>query len=91
MVLADQDLAGYAPVYDRIARALAEDEESLGLVVGVVPVTRTAVLLFAVTHDIVLADPDSALAAVYRGDSDADPWPQFRSLLHDQTDAVEPG
>ena len=88
VVLADQDLAGYSPVYDRIARALAEDEQSLRLVVGVVPVTRSAVLLFAVTHDIVLAEPDSDLAAVYRGDSDADPWPGFRSLLHDRADAI---
>ncbi len=88
VVLADQDLAGYCPVYDRIARALAEDHESLAVGVGVVPVTRAAVLLLAVTHDMVLSEPDTALAAVYRGESGADPWPGFRSLLHARADDI---
>jgi len=42
---------------------------------------RLPVLFLAATHDLVLDEPDSDLAAIYRGGSDADPWPAFRELV----------
>jgi hypothetical protein len=82
--LADQDFAGYSPTYERIARAIADDPDSLGLLLDAAPTGRTPILALAAVHDIVLGDPQTALAAVYAGRSDADPWPAFRSLLHDR-------
>ncbi len=80
--LAHDDLVGYCPTYERIAEALADDPASLELLLDAAPVGRTPVLSFAATHDLVLAEPDSELAAVYRGESAADPWPLYRALLH---------
>src|SRR5690349_10006072 len=87
-VLAADDLAGYCPIYERIALAMADDPASLVLLLDGAPVGRTPVLAFAATHDLVLSDPDSPLAQIYAGRSSADPWPPFRALLHDRTDEV---
>jgi hypothetical protein len=88
LLLADQDFAGYSPVYDRIARALAEDPASLGVLLGIAPVNRTPVLALAATRHIVLAEPSSLLARIHAGTSDADPWPPFRDLLHERQEEV---
>ena len=87
-LLADGDFAGYCPAYDRIARALADEDDALGLLIGLVPVNRTPVLSLAATHDLVLADPGGELAAIYRGDLERDPWPAFRALLYHHTDQI---
>jgi hypothetical protein len=84
-VLADDDFAGYSPVYERIARAIADDPESLALLVDVAPTGRAPVLFLAATHDLVLAGLGGQLGAIYAGSSDADPWPPFRELLHTRT------
>jgi len=82
LVLADEDFAGYCPIYERISRSLAEDPEILSLITEHRPgSTRTAVLAFGATHDLVLRDPNSELAAIFRGESDDDPWPPFRALV----------
>lgn len=81
LVLADHDFAGYSPVYERVARALADDPEALGLLLDGAPARRAAVLALAAVHDVVLGEPDSELARIYRGELDADPWPPFRALL----------
>ena len=81
LVLADDDFAGYSPIYERIARALADDDESLALLAGTAPVGRIPVLALAAVHDIVLSEPESPLAAIYAGRVGADPWPPFRELL----------
>ncbi len=86
--LADDDFAGYCPIYDRIARAIADDEASLALLLDAAPVGRTPVLALAAVHDLVLADPGGDLATIYDGRSAADPWPAFRRLLHGQAPAV---
>ncbi|HEY6532024.1 MAG TPA: DUF2332 domain-containing protein [Acidimicrobiales bacterium] len=80
--LASEDFAGYCPIYERIARCIADDEASLSLLFEVAPTGRTPILALAAVHDRVLSEPSSALAAVYAGRSDADPWPLFRQLLH---------
>ena len=79
--LADTDYAGYSPTYERIARALAAEPDTLALLAGVAPTGRTPVLSFAAVHDIVLAEPDQPLAAIYAGDRREDPWPAYRALL----------
>ena len=81
LVLADDDFAGYSPIYERIARALADDDESLALLAGTAPVGRIPVLALAAVHDIVLSEPESPLAAIYAGRVGTDPWPPFRELL----------
>jgi hypothetical protein len=86
--LAADDFAGYCPIYERIALEIADDEASLSLLFEVAPVGRTPILALAAVHDLVLRDPSSPLAAVYAGRSDADAWPLFRQLLHDDRSAV---
>jgi hypothetical protein len=89
LVLAEQDFAGYCPIYEHIARSIAEDDEILSLITEHRPgSTRTAVLAFGATHDLVLRDPDSELAAIYRGESDDDPWPLFRTLVVDHASEI---
>ncbi|MCD9623545.1 DUF2332 domain-containing protein [Rhabdothermincola salaria] len=87
-LLADQDFTGYCPVYDRVARAIADDPASLRRLLGPAPVNRTPVLALAAIHHLVLAEPMSPLAAIYRGADDADPWPLVRDLLHERSDEV---
>src|SRR5690606_20732443 len=87
-LLADQDFAGYCTAYDRVARAVATDPASLQLLLWPAPVNRTPILALAAIHHLVLADPSSPLAAIYRGDDDADPWPLVRDLLHERADEV---
>jgi hypothetical protein len=85
IVLADDDFAGYSPIYERIARELADDDDALALLAGTAPVGRTPVLALAAVHDIVLAEPDGPLAAIYAGRVVTDPWPPFRELLLDRS------
>ena len=86
--LAADDFAGYCPIYERVARAIAEDDASLALLLDAAPVGRTPVLFLAAVHDLVLGDPDSTLAHIYAGRSAADPWPPFRELLHRRTPEI---
>lgn len=86
-LFADHDFADYCPIYERIARSLTGDPEALDRLLGVVPVNRTPVLSLAATHFLVLGDPDSELASIYRGSPD-DPWPPFRALLMERTDEI---
>ena len=81
-IVADQDFAGYCPIYERIARAMADDPATCTLVLDDRPRTgRTPVLFFAATHDLILRNPHSDLAGIYLGET-GDPWPEFRSLVH---------
>ncbi len=89
LVLAEQDFAGYCPIYERIARSIAMDDGILALITEHRPgSTRTAVLALGAAHDLVLRDPDSELAAIYRGERDDDPWPLFRTLVVDHAPAI---
>lgn len=89
LVLAEQDFAGYCPIYEHIARSIAEDDEILSLITEHRPgSTRTAVLALGATHDLVLRDPDSELAAIYSGEHDDDPWPLFRTLVVDHASEI---
>jgi hypothetical protein len=89
LVLADQDFSDYCPIYERIARSLAQDPEILSLITEHRPgSTRTAVLALGATHDHVLRYPSSELAAIYRGESNDDPWPAFRALMIENAPAI---
>jgi len=87
-LLADQDFAGYSPVYDRVARAIATDPDTLELLLGIVPVNRTPVLSLAATRYLALGEPSSPLGRIHTGTSADDPWPALRDLLHGRTNEV---
>jgi hypothetical protein len=89
--LADAEFDGYCDLYARIARALAAERELLERIVDVAPRPKILpVLLNAAVHFLVLGEPDSELAACYRGDPGApeDPWPPYRALLVERFDEL---
>jgi hypothetical protein len=90
--LADNDFAGYSPVYEQLARSIAGDSQLLDFVDSSAHPNarrgRVPVLFFAATHDQVLANPESKIAAVYRGDSGDDPMPPFLELVDQQRDEI---
>ncbi|WP_334143236.1 DUF2332 domain-containing protein [Rhabdothermincola sp.] len=84
VALADGNFRGYSPTYERIARAWAEDPDLLTTTLELrpegMPVSMLPISLLAVVHELVLREPDLALAAIYRGE-EQDPWPAFRDLV----------
>ncbi len=90
--LADNDFAGYSPVYEQLARSIASDTQLLEFIDSSAHPNarrgRVPVLFFAATHDQVLANPESKIAALYRGESDDDPMPPFVELIDQQRDAI---
>ena len=89
--LAEAEFDGYCDLYARLARATADDPALLASIATMAPAAKVLpVLLFAAVHHLVLAEPDSALAACYRGDDGAtsDPWPAYRSLVADRFDEL---
>jgi len=85
---ADLELRDHAPLYDRIARALADDGAMLERILDAAPREKlVAVLLFAVVRHLVLADPSHPLTCAYEtGKGDA--WPLFRTVLDERFDEV---
>jgi hypothetical protein len=77
---ADTSCRGYSPLYDRICRAAARDEEVLDLVRAAPEESHIPNVLLAAVHYLLLSGLDHPLAAVYAGASDADPWPGFREI-----------
>ena len=72
--LAEAEFDGYCDLYARLARATADDPALLASIATMAPATKVLpVLLFAAVHHLVLAAPDSELAACYRGDDGAPP------------------
>jgi hypothetical protein len=90
--LADTDFADYCPIYEQLARSIAADTQLLEFVLtSASPNTRRGripVLFFAATHDRILANPDSEIAALYRGDSYGDPFPPFMDLVDNEREAI---
>jgi hypothetical protein len=80
LYVADSSCRGYSPIYDRICRTVAESDEILDLVSDAPPRGHNPVLLLAAVHYLLLGGLDHALAAVYAGESDADPGPLFVDL-----------
>lgn len=85
LVLADMDFAGYSPLYESLARAIATDRDLLAAIdEAALPNSRRGrvpVLFFAATHDLALAHPESRLAVIFRGESSDDVVSAFRELV----------
>jgi hypothetical protein len=77
---ADTSCKGYSPLYDRICRFVADDEELLALVQEAPPPAHQPNVLLGVVHYLLLGGLEHPLAAVYAGQSDADPGPLFRDV-----------
>lgn len=85
---ADLELRGYAPLYESLARALAEDRPLLERIVGLVPRGKlVAVLFFAAVRRLLLDDPNAPLARCYAA-GDGDPWPLFRDFVTRRFDDI---
>jgi hypothetical protein len=77
---ADTSCRGYSPLYDRICRFVARDDDLLSLTREAPPEAHQPNVLLGVAHYLLLAGLDHPLADVYAGRSDADPGPLFRDL-----------
>ena len=90
--LADTDFADYCPIYEQLARSIAANTQLLEFVLtSASPNTRRGripVLFFAATHDRILANPYSEIAAMYRGDSTGNPFPPFMDLVDKEREAI---
>lgn len=86
--LADTSCRGYSPLYDRICRRVASSNEVLDLVHEAPPQGHHPLLLLAAVHYLLLDGLDDPLAAVYAGESDADPGPMFVDLCLRNREAV---
>ena len=88
LYIADSSCRGYSPLYDRICRTVAESDEVLDLVYEAPPRGHNPVLLLAAVHYLLLGGLDHPLAAVYAGESEADPGPLFVDLCLEQREAL---
>ena len=88
LYVADSSCRGYSPIYERICRAVAESDEVLDLVSEAPPIAHNPVLLLAAVHYLLLGGLDHPLAAVYAGQSGADPGPLFVDLCLGNRDAI---
>ena len=74
---ADSSCGTYSPLYDRIARAVAADDDILDLIAEAPAHAHLPTDLMACVHYMVLGGGDHPLIDVYAGRSDADPGPLF--------------
>src|ERR1700722_6457962 len=87
---ADTSCKGYSPIYDRISRFVATDDDVLALALEAPPAAHQPNVLLGVVHYLLLGGLDHPLAAVYTGKSDADPGPLFHDLcLTHRTEVLE--
>jgi hypothetical protein len=85
---ADTQLRGYSPLYDRIARSVADDRATLALVQSAPPTSHLPLLLLCAVHYLVLDGLEHPLSEVYAGRSDADPAPLFLEVCRTHWDEV---
>jgi hypothetical protein len=77
---ADGIMAGYCPLYDEIARSVAEDRELLSLQYSARPHAHLPPMLLAGAHYLLLSGVEHPLADVYAGRSSTPAAPLFRDL-----------
>lgn len=81
-----------APLYSRLASALADEEAVLDLLAEAPAPQRIPVTLFAAVHDLLLADPGEPLAAYYPnltpGARTDDPAPAFLAFCAAHRDDI---
>src|SRR5262249_32515842 len=68
--------------------SVSVDEDLLQLIGLAPPAGRQPLVLLAAVHHLLLGGLDHPLAAVYAGESDADPAPLFRDVCLSRRDAV---
>lgn len=85
---ADFSLAPYAPRYDAMARAAADNADVMALLAAAPPETHSPNNLQAAAHYVLLSGVDHPLAAAYEPEYDGDPGPAFCDLLLGHADAV---
>ncbi len=87
---ADEELQGSSPLYERLARAAAEDPELLTPLLAAPPEQRRATLYFAAIHSLVLREPDGDLAAFFPDITEipfvGDPVPALRAFFAEHAD-----
>jgi hypothetical protein len=81
-------LADYAPRYDAMVRAAAENSDVLELVAAAPPEAHVPNNLQAAAHYLLLSGVDHPLAAAYEPDFSGDPGPLFCDLVLSHSDAV---
>jgi hypothetical protein len=74
---ADTSCAGYSPLYERVARAVAASPEMIDLISAAPRSGHQPTVLLASVHYLLLDGLDHPLVPVYGGTSDADPGPLF--------------
>ncbi len=77
---ADGIMAGYCPLYDEIARSVAEDRELLSLQYSARPHAHLPPMLLAGAHYLLLSGIEHPLADAYAGRSSMPAAPLFRDL-----------
>jgi hypothetical protein len=90
---AETEAAGVSPLYEHLAARAAEDDDIAGLLTAAPPTEARAVLLLAVAHRLVQADPIHPLSRYYPSlggfdGVDGQTWPLFRQFLLDRADRV---
>ncbi len=82
-----QTTAPRAPLYSRLAGALADDADVVDLLTSAPEPQQIPVLLFAAVHSLLLAGEGPALAAYYPNLAATplvtDPYPEFRGFVFD--------
>ncbi|HUI49354.1 MAG TPA: DUF2332 domain-containing protein [Acidimicrobiia bacterium] len=85
---ADNVCREYSPIYDRVSRTVATSEPVLALVEQAPPRSHQPNVLLAAVHYLILGGLDHPLAAVYAGNSDADPGPLFVDVCSTYPDEI---
>ncbi|MDE9366334.1 DUF2332 domain-containing protein [Luteipulveratus sp. YIM 133132] len=81
-------------LYSRLARAVADDDETASLLMDAAPGQRRPVLWLAALHDLVLREPDLPIARWYPSVTgtheqvEGDPWPKVRRTVLDHADEL---
>ncbi len=77
-----------SPLYGRICQAVSEDRELLEAVQQAPPESHMPTSLLAAVHYVLLDGLDHPLAAVYHGESEADPGPLFIDVCRSQHETI---
>jgi hypothetical protein len=86
----------HLPLYHRICRAAAQDDEVASVLTHARPGQARAVLLLAAIHDLVLSHPDlpaarwfSSVVGASNVPTTGDPWPDIRAAVIDHRASLE--
>ena len=87
---AEQECAGYSPLYTAIARSVATDDQVLGLVAQAPRAGWQPNVLLAAVHYLLLGGDPHPLGQIYAGNADPTPAPVlFRDMVLSRSGQVE--